>query len=209
MWSFLKVAYDDFRKLPNAGPEVLTNIHAYRGAADDLGERARCPATGIIGRAGWFMGDMSCAIMQGTWEAVYWSAQNGGVAAADAVIAGERARASGCAARPAIMPMPTAPLRLLLSQQCRHRRRALRTYSRAVASSISTRIMANGTQAIFYRRADVFYGSVHTDPSLLSAFRGYAERRVRAGAGFNLNLPLAQGMGDAEFIAANAALPAR
>ena len=53
----------------------------------------------------------------------------------------------------------------------------------------------NGTQAIFYDRADVFFASVHGDPSTEYPFYlGYAdERGVGAGAGYNLNLPLPRG----------------
>lgn len=50
----------------------------------------------------------------------------------------------------------------------------------------------NGTQAIFYDRADVFFASIHGDPSTEYPFYlGYAdESGAGAGRGFNLNLPL-------------------
>lgn len=53
----------------------------------------------------------------------------------------------------------------------------------------------NGTQAIFYERADVFFASVHGDPRTeYPYFLGYAdERGTGAGAGCNLNLPLPRG----------------
>ena len=55
----------------------------------------------------------------------------------------------------------------------------------------------NGTQAIFYDRADVFFASVHGDPHTeYPYFLGYAdERGTGAGEGCNLNLPLAKGSG--------------
>ena len=55
----------------------------------------------------------------------------------------------------------------------------------------------NGTQAIFYDRADVFFASVHGDPHTeYPYFLGYAdERGAGAGEGCNLNLPLAKGSG--------------
>ena len=66
----------------------------------------------------------------------------------------------------------------------------------------------DGTQAIFYTRDDVFFGSVHTDPSAYYPhFIGYAdERGARAGEGFNRNIPLAYGADDATFLAANRAI---
>lgn len=55
----------------------------------------------------------------------------------------------------------------------------------------------NGTQAIFYQRADVFFASVHGDPHTeYPYYLGYAdERGAGAGEGANLNLPLPRGTG--------------
>jgi acetoin utilization deacetylase AcuC-like enzyme len=55
----------------------------------------------------------------------------------------------------------------------------------------------NGTQAIFYERADVLTVSIHGDPRTEYPFYlGHAdERGAGAGAGFNLNLPLPRGTG--------------
>ncbi len=51
----------------------------------------------------------------------------------------------------------------------------------------------NGTQEIFYERADVFYGSVHADPGAgnFPHFMGYeGEVGAGPGRGHNLNVPL-------------------
>jgi acetoin utilization deacetylase AcuC-like enzyme len=55
----------------------------------------------------------------------------------------------------------------------------------------------NGTQAIFYGRSDVFFTSIHGNPSTeYPFFLGYADERGEgAGHGCNLNLPLARGSG--------------
>ena len=60
----------------------------------------------------------------------------------------------------------------------------------------------DGTQSIFYRRADVQCVSVHVDPTnYYPFFSGYAdEYGAGDGEGYNLNLPLAPGSGDAEFL---------
>ncbi|MFN3613881.1 MAG: histone deacetylase family protein, partial [Rubrimonas sp.] len=60
----------------------------------------------------------------------------------------------------------------------------------------------NGTQGIFYARADVLTVSVHADPSGFYPFYcGHAhERGEGAGFGANLNLPLPQGSGDAAWL---------
>jgi acetoin utilization deacetylase AcuC-like enzyme len=63
----------------------------------------------------------------------------------------------------------------------------------------------NGTQAIFYDRADVFYGSVHVDPAAgwFPHYLGFAaERGHGAGQGANRNIPLPPGSGDGAWLAA-------
>jgi acetoin utilization deacetylase AcuC-like enzyme len=63
----------------------------------------------------------------------------------------------------------------------------------------------NGTQAIFYGRGDVYYGSLHVDPGAgwFPHYAGYAaERGEGAGAGANRNVPLAPGTGDDGWLAA-------
>ncbi|MGO8960312.1 MAG: histone deacetylase family protein [Streptosporangiaceae bacterium] len=57
----------------------------------------------------------------------------------------------------------------------------------------------NGTQAIFYERADVFYASVHVDPGAgwFPHYLGFAAERGNGdGAGANRNVPLPPGSGD-------------
>jgi len=61
----------------------------------------------------------------------------------------------------------------------------------------------NGTQEIFYARCDVRTGSVHVDPGAgwFPHFLGFAgERGAGDGAGANLNVPLAPGAADAEWL---------
>jgi acetoin utilization deacetylase AcuC-like enzyme len=63
----------------------------------------------------------------------------------------------------------------------------------------------NGTQAIFYERADVLTGSVHVDPGegWFPHFLGFAdEAGTSEGEGCNRNEPLAPGSGDDAWLAA-------
>jgi acetoin utilization deacetylase AcuC-like enzyme len=63
----------------------------------------------------------------------------------------------------------------------------------------------NGTQELFYDRADVVVGSVHVDPGAgwFPHFLGFAdETGAGAGEGANVNIPLAPGSGDIEWLAA-------
>ncbi|KAF7598057.1 acetylpolyamine amidohydrolase, partial [Candidatus Dactylopiibacterium carminicum] len=61
----------------------------------------------------------------------------------------------------------------------------------------------NGTQEIFYARGDVFFASIHGDPSTEYPFYlGHAdERGSGAGLGSNLNLPLPAGAPTADWVA--------
>jgi acetoin utilization deacetylase AcuC-like enzyme len=203
---FLEHAYAEFQKLPNAGPEVLPNVHPFRGASDDFADRGPPRVTGIIGRAGWYMGDMSCATMEGTFAAAYASAQTA-MAAAEDILSGARASFALC------RPPGHHAYRDRCSGFCYFNNAAiaaealLGTFKRVAILDFDTH-HGDGTQAIFYRRSDVFYGSVHTDPSAYYPhFAGYAEEKgAGAGEGANLNLPLAFAATDADFIAANQAL---
>ena len=60
----------------------------------------------------------------------------------------------------------------------------------------------NGTQQIFYRRADVLYVSLHGDPDrAYPYFAGFAdETGAGAGEGANLNIPLRAGCTDDEYL---------
>ena len=62
----------------------------------------------------------------------------------------------------------------------------------------------DGTQQIFYRRADVATVSLHADPAGYYPFySGYAHERGHGeGEGFNLNLPLPHGSGNDPFLRA-------
>ena len=61
----------------------------------------------------------------------------------------------------------------------------------------------NGTEAIFYGRGDVFYGSVHIDPGAgwFPHVVGFADETGRGdGLGANLNLPLQEETGDGPWV---------
>ena len=62
----------------------------------------------------------------------------------------------------------------------------------------------NGTQAIFYDRADIYTASIHADPAnFYPFFWGHAdEAGIGDGAGFNRNIPLPLGSDDRAYLRA-------
>jgi acetoin utilization deacetylase AcuC-like enzyme len=69
----------------------------------------------------------------------------------------------------------------------------------------------NGTQAVFWERGDVLYGSVHVDPAagwFPHVFGHASETGAGAGAGGTRNLPLPEGSGDRSWVDAVAELAA-
>ena len=157
----------------------------------------------IEGALGYWSLDAGCAIVAGTWQAAYWSAQCA-IGAAQALLAGAPAAFAIC--RP---PGHHATAR------------AMGGYCYLNNAAIAVQLLrdggvprvgvvdidyhhGNGTQAIFWQRGDVFVTSLHADPHddypYLSGHAG--EVGDGAGAGFNLNLPLPAGTTAPAYLAA-------
>jgi acetoin utilization deacetylase AcuC-like enzyme len=200
--SFLEEAYARFMELPDHGPEVLPNVHPFGGSGPDLRARDIPRPSGILGQAGWYMGDLSCPIMAGTFRAAYASAQSA-IAGAEAVLAGDYAYAL-CRPPGHHAYQDRASGFCYLNNAAIAAQILRRTFPKVAIIDFDTH-HGDGTQAIFYRRGDVFYGSVHTDPSsYYPHFFGYAdETGAFEGDGANLNLPLEPGAEDEAFIDAN------
>ncbi|WP_062211160.1 histone deacetylase family protein [Aureimonas sp. AU12] len=199
---FLRTAFAEFTALPNAGPEVLPNVHPYAAGVAGLGARGRPRTTGILGRTGWYIGDLSCAMTEGTYAAAYASAQTAASAALD--VAGG-ARASFALCRPpghhAYVDRASG---FCFFNNAAIAAQVLRSRFARVAILDFDTHHGDGTQAIFYARPDVLVASTHTDPSAYYPhYFGYAEERGEAeGDGFNLNVPLAFGSDDTAFTSA-------
>lgn len=198
---FLRTAHAEFQALPGAGPEVLPNIHPHASAAPDLGPRGRPRPTGIVGRAGWYMGDLSSGMTADTYAAAYAGAQSA-IAAAGAVRDGARAAIALCRPPGHHAYVDRASGFCFLNNSAIAAQALRARFERVAVLDFDTH-HGDGTQAIFYRRADVLTASVHTDPSAYYPhFVGYAdERGAGEGTGFNLNVPLPQGSGDEAFLA--------
>lgn len=139
--------------------------------------------------------DTSTPIAERTWDAVYWSAQTAG-AAAESVLGGERSAFALC--RP---PGHHSGADYLGGYS--YLSNAAIAAEHAVAAGRRVAILdvdyhhGNGTQDIFYDRADVAFASIHADPATdYPFFWGHAdEAGAGEGEGATLNLPLPRGTG--------------
>jgi acetoin utilization deacetylase AcuC-like enzyme len=190
--SFLQNIYRRWRYIDGAGEEVIPNIHPAR--------RTDSYPKSAVGQAGFHQADTACPIAEGTWEAAYWSAQSA-IAGADLIEAGERA------AYVLSRPPGHHAFGDLAGGFCFLNNSAIAA-ERLRAAGLRPAILdvdvhhGNGTQGIFYDRADVLTVSIHADSErFYPFFWGQAhERGEGPGAGYNLNLPLARGTGDDDYL---------
>lgn len=197
--SFLRTAWDEWVALDpaNAARDALPSVWPVRTLRSDV-----LPAN-FSARMGLFSMDAGTPLTSGTWAAARAGADCA-LSAANAVAGGERA--AFALTRP---PGHHAGADFfggycflnnaaLAAQQLR-----AQGFERGAVLDIDYH-HGNGTQSIFYNRADVFFASIHGDPHTEYPFYlGYAdELGCGAGLGFNRNLPLPRGTGFAVWRAA-------
>ena len=187
--AFLSEAWGRRGELPGQ-PDSLVASHFAR---PQMGQRPQS----LLGQIGYFMADTSTPIVRETWASVLASAQVA-LGAGRAVMAGEVRQAYALCRPPGHHAYADSA-----GGFCYLNNTAI------VAAEIAARggpvaildidvHAGNGTQGIFYERADVTTVSVHVDPgSYFPFFAGYADERGEgAGEGHNLNIPLPLGAGD-------------
>ena len=148
----------------------------------------------IDGKLGFYAMDAGSPITSGTWEAVSSSADVA-LTAMTAVLSGARSAFALCrppghhAAREYMGGYCYLNNAAIAAQHCR------RQGARRVAILDVDFHHGNGTQNIFYDRADVLFASIHGDPSVsYPYFSGFRHETGRGpGAGFTANYPLPKG----------------
>ncbi len=196
---FLAGAWDEWVALDpaNAQRDAIPSYWPIRGFRSDV-----LPAS-FPARLGLFSFDAGSPLTAGTWAAARAGACCA-LTAAGKVLAGERA--AFALSRP---PGHHAGLDFF-GGYCFLNNAALAAQALRDAGLDRVAVLdvdyhhGNGTQAIFYDRADVFFASVHGDPHTeYPYYLGYADERGQgAGLGCNLNLPLPRGSGFAPWRAA-------
>ncbi|MBI3176162.1 MAG: histone deacetylase family protein [Chloroflexi bacterium] len=184
--------------------ESATDKSALLPATFALRGQAHRPKS-LLGRAGYYMMDLSAPIVAGTYAAALASA-NCALSAAQAIThttstfalcrpPGHHAGKSHCGG------------------YCYFNNAAIAAHWLSAHGKVTLLDIdyhaGNGTQDIFYERGDVLSISIHADPAFeYPYYAGYAEERgAGAGLGFHHNFPLPAGTGDEEYLTTlNAAL---
>lgn len=192
--TFLRTIYPRWQRIPDAGPEVIPNIHP-ANRTDGYPKSA-------IGQAGFHQADTACPIGPDTWLSAYWSAQ-AALSAAQDVATGARAAYALCRPPGHHAFADLAGGFCFLNSAAIAGQALLTRGLRPAILDIDVH-HGNGTQGIFYDRADVLTVSLHADPArFYPFFWGHAQERGEgAGLGANLNLPLPRGTDDSGFRAA-------
>jgi acetoin utilization deacetylase AcuC-like enzyme len=187
---FLQTAHAQWKRMPEDwGDEVMSNVHVREPNA----------LRGILAQAGAYLADGSCPVGPGTWQSSYAAAQCA-VAAARTVLDGGRHAYALCrppghhARRAAAGGFCYVNNAAIAAQLLRSR------YGRVVVLDADMH-HGQGVQEIFYERDDVFYVSIHGDPTnFYPAVAGFAdETGAGAGVGCNLNLPMPHGSSEQVF----------
>ncbi|HJS20956.1 MAG TPA: histone deacetylase family protein [Anaerolineales bacterium] len=157
--------------------------------------------SGLLGRMGYHLMDLSACIVEGTYPAALASA-NCALSAAEALVNGERVVFALC------RPPGHHAGKDYGGGYCFINNAAvaanwLASRGRVALLDIDYHC-GNGTQDIFYERADVLTISIHADPNFeYPHFWGFADETGSGpGLGFHKNLPLEKGTDNARYLSA-------
>jgi acetoin utilization deacetylase AcuC-like enzyme len=203
--AFLRSAWDDWTASGLARDPGQDRVvpYVFAHAALTSGRPATVP-TAVWARPGYFAYDTMTLIGPGTWDGAR-AAVDAALTAVDLVAAGAPCAYACC------RPPGHHVLRACYGGSCYLNNSAVAAAAMAERFEGPVAVLdidahhGNGTQEIFYERADVLVGSVHVDPGAgwFPHFLGFAdETGTGAGAGANKNLPLPPGCRDDEWLAA-------
>ena len=157
--------------------------------------------TGLLGRAGYYMMDLSACIVEGTYQAALASA-NCALSAANVVTNGERVTFALC------RPPGHHAGKDYAGGYCFINNASVAANWLSIKGKVALLDVdyhcGNGTQDIFYERDDVLTVSIHADPNFeYPHYWGYAnETGSGAGLGFHKNFPLEKGTDNPLYLAA-------
>ena len=157
--------------------------------------------TSLLGRAGYYMMDLSACIVEGTYTAALASA-NCALSAAVALTTGSQSAFALC------RPPGHHAGKDYAGGYCFINNAGVAANWLSIRGKVALLDVdyhcGNGTQDIFYERNDVLTISIHADPHFeYPYYAGYAEETGSgAGLGFHKNFPLEKGTEDARYLSA-------
>ena len=201
---YLRTAYTENTKAYGTPGAVLVQTFAPRNL--------RRKPNRFFGLPGYYSYGVGTPVLEGTWEAAYWSAQCA-LTAADAVVGGEHAAYALC--RPpghhaaadlfgGLCYLNNAAIVARYLQQRTPLPPTGEHWSEAKVAILDIDYHhGNGTQEIFYSDPKVLYCSLHAHPDDDYPYFWGAEDETGQGEGksYNHNWPLPQGTTDADYLA--------
>jgi len=186
---FLATAWPRWVEATGSTVPAVPNYHT--------GRRQSRPPAGVVGALGYYSTDTACPVTEGTWQAIYWSAQSALEAAA--IVAGGRRVAYGLSRPPGHHAYRDASNGFCFLNNAAIAAGAMADRVGKVALLDIDTHAGNGTQDIFYARDDVLYVSLHVDPSDYPPYyMGYPDETGDGpGLGHTLNLALPPGCDEA------------
>ena len=187
---FLQTAHREWLALgEDWGDEVMSNVFVREPNA----------LRGVLAQAARYLADGSAPIGPDTWRAVYAAAQCA-IAGADALLAGDRQAYALCRPPGHHARREAAGGFCYLNNAAIAAQRLRQKYGR-VAVLDTDMHHGQGIQEIFYGRSDVFYISIHGDPTnFYPVVAGFEDERGEGeGEGYNLNLVMPHGSEESVF----------
>lgn len=199
---YLESIFTRWTRIAGAAAEVTPGIQPRGNALSLRTDSAEGYPQSAAAQAGFHHLDLSCPIGKHTLQSARWSAHSAAHAAANV---NTNAGASYALARPpghhagrdyaagfCYLANTAIAVEVLREQ-----------HARVAVLDVDVH-HGNGTQDIFYARDDVLTVSIHADPErFYPFFWGYGpEQGDGVGEGFNMNLPLPRGTGDAAYMTA-------
>jgi acetoin utilization deacetylase AcuC-like enzyme len=194
---YLQSAYQGSRPYYEGAKPAIPDTFSGRGS--------RHKPSGLPGILGYYCFDATAPILEGTWEAAYWSAQCA-VTAADRVLSGSRLAYALC------RPSGHHAGRDQHGGFCYLNNSAIAAVALRRATGRRVAILdidyhhGNGTQEIFYTEPNVLVCSLHADPNIDYPFywSGREERGEGAAVGLNRNWPLPHRVSEGDYLRAMA-----
>ena len=187
---FLQTAHARWKEVgQDWGDEVIPNVFVREPNA----------LRGILAEAGRYLADGSSPVGANTWVSSYWGAQSA-IAATNAVLEGDPSAYALCRPPGHHTRRDAAGGFCYLNNAAIAAELLRKKYPRIVILDTDMH-HGQGIQEIFYGRNDVFYISVHGDPTnFYPATAGFDDEiGAQSGKGFNLNLPMPHGASEEVF----------